>query len=36
LCILCCLKVVAGCVAAKTDRLEGIIDFSQQLVGGVC
>lgn len=23
--------VVAGCVAAKTDRLEGIIDFSQQL-----
>ncbi len=26
------LQVVAGCVAAKTDRLEGIIDFSQQLV----
>ena len=26
-------KVVAGTVSAKTDRLEGIVDFTEQQVG---
>ena len=30
------VKVVAGTVSAKTDRLEGIVDFTEQQVGLEC